>query len=114
IKEDFDATLRYKGATGHKADRRYWRKRSAHSPEPILDIDRRNTERGRSGCHARIRFKLKRADFIRLELAARTLGSTAFRAIIALTYAAFARVYDRFDIVLGVELANRSDVRAKQ
>ena len=47
-------------------------------------------------------------------MAARTLGSSAFRAIIALTYAAFARLYDRYDIVLGVELANRSDARAKQ
>ena len=42
------------------------------------------------------------------------MGSSTFRAIIALSYAAFARVYDRYDILLGLELANRSDARAKQ
>jgi amino acid adenylation domain-containing protein len=112
--ELLDAERRYTASNGHEADRDYWLERVAHWPEPLLDIDRRNTERARSGCHARITFTLKRADFTRLEMAARTLGSTAFRAIIALTYAAFARLYDRFDIVLGVELANRSDARAKQ
>ena len=47
------------------------------------------------------RFTLKRADFTRLETAARALGSSAFRAMLALTYVAFARLYDRSDIVLG-------------
>ena len=42
------------------------------------------------------------------------MGSTAFRAIIALTYVAFARLYDRSEIVLGLELANRSDAQTKQ
>ncbi len=41
-------------------------------------------------------------------------GHLAFRAIIALSYAAFARLYDRYDIVLGLELGNRPDARARQ
>src|SRR6185312_2455424 len=59
-------------------------------------------------------FSLKRADFNRLDQAASRTGSSAFRAIIALTFAAFARLYDRYDIVLGLELANRADERTKQ
>jgi amino acid adenylation domain-containing protein len=42
------------------------------------------------------------------------LGSSAFRAIIALTYVAFSRLYDRHDIALGIELAYRPDAKAKQ
>ena len=83
-------------------------------PGPLLETNRQKTERARSGRHARNSFKLKRIDFVRLEAAARRLGSSTFRAIIALSYVAFARVYDRYDILLGLELANRSDARAKQ
>ena len=63
---------------------------------------------------ARTTFKLKRADFNRLEAAARALNSSAARAIIALSYAAFARLYDRYDLVLGIELAFRSNPKLKQ
>ena len=92
----------------------YWLEQLAHWPGPLLETNRQKTERARSGRHARNSFKLKRSDFARLEAAARRLGSSTFRAIIALSYAAFARVYDRYDILLGLELANRSDARAKQ
>ena len=112
--ELLDAERRYTASSGHEADRGYWLEQFAQWPGPLLEINRQNTERAKSGCHARITFTLKRADFTRLETAARKLGSSAFRAIIALTYAAFARLYDRYDIVLGLELANRSDARAKQ
>lgn len=112
--EVLDAERRYTASTGHEADRAYWLQEFAQWPGPLLEINRQNTERAKSGRHARITFTLKRADFTRLEMAARQLGSSAFRAIIALTYAAFARLYDRYDIVLGLELANRSDARSKQ
>jgi amino acid adenylation domain-containing protein len=105
---------RYAASSGHDADRIYWLERFAHWHGPLLEIDRRNTERARSGCHARIAFSLKRTDFTRLETAARKLGSSVFRAIVALTYVAFARLYDCSDIVLCLELANRSDARDKQ
>lgn len=108
-----DAEWHYAASTDYELDRDYWLERIARRPEPFLEIDRRNTERGRSGCPARSRFTLKRADFARLETAAHVLGSSAFPAMIALTYAAFARLYDRFDIVLGRELANRSDATVK-
>ena len=109
-----DAEGHYAASNDHEADRAYWLERFVHRPEPLLELDRRNTERGRSGRNARIAFTLKRVVFTRLESTARTLGSSAFRAIIALTYAAFARLYDRSDIVVGLELANRSDAMAKQ
>ena len=112
--ELLDAERRYMSSAGHEADRSYWLEQFAQWPGPLLEVDRRNTERARSGSHARIGFVLKRADFTRLETAARKMGSSAFRAIIALSYAAFARLYDRYDIVLGLELANRPDARAKQ
>ncbi len=105
---------RYAASNDHNVDRAYWLERFAHWPGPLLDIDRGNTERAKSGRPARIEFALKRADFTRLQTAARSLGSTVFHLIIALTYAAFARLYHRYDIVLGLELANRSDATAKQ
>ena len=77
-------------------------------------MDRRNTERARSGVHARTGFTLKRSDFARLETTARALNSSAVRAMAVLTYVALARLYDRYDIVLGVELAVRPNTRAKQ
>ena len=112
--ELLDAERRYTASNGHEADRDYWLQQFSQWPGPLLDINRRNTERAKSGRHARITFTLKRADFMRLETAARHVGSSVFRTIIALTYVAFARLYGRYDIVLGVELANRSDARAKQ
>src|SRR5262249_10878258 len=83
-------------------------------PGPLLETGRHNTERARSGVHARTSFTLKRADFTRLETTARELSSSAFRAIVALSYVAFARLYDRYDMVLGLELANRPDARTRQ
>ena len=112
--ELLDAERRYMSSASHDADRSYWLEQFAQWPGPLLEVDRRNTERARSGSHERIGFALKRADFTRLETAARKMGSSAFRAIIALSYAAFARLCDRYDIVLGLELANRPDARAKQ
>ena len=112
--ELLDAERRYTASKGYEADRAYWLEQLAHWPGPLLETNRQKTERARSGRHARNSFKLKRSDFARLEAAARRLGSSTFRAIIALSYAAFARVYDRYDILLGLELANRSDARAKQ
>ncbi len=112
--ELLDAERRYATSADHETDRAYWLERFGHWPGPLLETDWEATERGKSGCHARITFTLKRADFTRLETAARSLGSSAFRAIIALSYVAFSRLYDRSDIVLDLELAHRSDARAKQ
>ena len=109
-----DADRRYAASSDHAVDRAYWLERFAQRPGPLLELDRGNTERAKSGCHERITFTLKRSDFARLETAARSLGSSAFRAIIALTYVAFARLYDRSEIVLGLELANRPDAKTKQ
>jgi amino acid adenylation domain-containing protein len=104
----------YEQSADHARDRSYWLARFAHLPESLLPADRESSERGRSGRHARITFTLPRSDFARLERAAKAMGSAASRAIIALTYAAFARFYDREHIVLGIELANRSSAVAKQ
>jgi enterobactin synthetase component F len=112
--EQLDAERRYTASSDHAADRDYWMDGFDHWPRPLLDINRQNTERARSGNHARISFTLKRADFTRLKTAARALGSSEFRAIIALTYAAFARLYNRSDIVFGLELASRPDAKTKQ
>ena len=109
-----DAERRYAASSDHTIDRTYWLEHFAQRPEPLLELDRGNTERAKSGCHTRISFTLKRSDFARLETAARSLGSSAFRAIIALSYVAFARLYDRSEIVLGIELANRFDTKTKQ
>ena len=112
--ELMDIERHYTNSEGYEAARRYWLEKFAEWPGPLLDVDRRSTERSKSGCHARIDITLKRSDFTRLEMTARKMGSSAFRAIIALSYAAFARLYDRYDIVLGLELANRPDPKTKQ
>ena len=104
----------YLASEAHAVDRRYWLDTFANWPGPLLDGNRQNSERERSGVHSRLEFKLRRPDFERLNESARRLGSSASRVIIAISYAAFARVYDRYDLVLGVELANRSDPRSRQ
>ena len=109
-----DRERRYAASSDYEVDRAYWLERLAHWPGPLLEVNRENTERGKSGCAARTSFTLKRANFSRIETAARNLGSSVSRAITALTYVAFSRLYDRSDLVLGVELANRPDVRTKQ
>ena len=112
--EILDRERRYTNSKDYDADRDYWLARLAQWPGPLLETNRENTERGKSGRSARISFSLKRADFARLETAARALGSSAFRAIIALTYVAFSRLYDRPDIALGIELAYRPDAKTKE
>jgi amino acid adenylation domain-containing protein len=112
--ELLDVERRYCESNIHEVDRGYWLEQFAKWPGPLHEAKRQNTERAKSGRHARITFRLKRADFTRLDSAASELGSSAFRAIIALTFAAFARLYDRYDIVLGLELANRPDEKTKQ
>ena len=112
--EILDRERRYAASPDYEVDRAYWSERLAHWPGPLLDVNRENTERSKSGRAARIAFTLKRADFARLETAARKLDSSVFRAITALTYVAFLRLYGRSDLVLGFELANRPDIRSKQ
>lgn len=108
------AERRYAASSDYEADRAYWVAQLAQRPGPLLETHRRHSERGRSGCHARTGFTLRRADFERLERAARAVGSSPFRAVIALTYAAFAALYDRAGFVMGLELANRSTPSEKR
>ena len=112
--EILDRERHYTNSKDYDLDRAYWLERLAQWPGPLLETSRENTERGKSGRPARISFSLKRADFARLEKTAGALGSSAFRAIIALTYVAFSRLYDRYDIAFGIELAYRPDAKAKQ
>jgi enterobactin synthetase component F len=112
--EILDRERRYIASRDYEVDRAYWSERLAHWPGPLLDVNRENSERSKSGRAARIAFTLKRADFARLESAARKAGSSVVRAIIALSYVAFSRLYDRPDLVLGFELANRPDRRSKE
>jgi amino acid adenylation domain-containing protein len=110
----FDLEQHYTASENHARDRGYWLEQFARWPGPLVETDRQNTERARSGVHGRVSFALKPAEFSKLEFAARSLNSSAARAILALTYVAFARLYGRYDIVLGFELANRSDAMANQ
>lgn len=112
--ELLDEERRYIASQAYATDRDFWIDEFAQWPGPLHEGSRQHTERANSGRHARIAFTLKRADFDRLDQTARQLGSSTFRAIIALAFAAFARLYNRYDIVLGLELANRSDAKAKQ
>ena len=104
----------YTTSDDHEADRRYWLERFSRLPPPFVEGNRRKTERSRSGCHGRLAFTLGRTNFAKLDTAARRLDSSVFRVIVALTYVAFARVYDRYDLVLGLELARRQDAKLRQ
>ena len=44
-----DAERRYAASSDHAADRAYWLERFAHWPGPLLELDRGNTERAKSG-----------------------------------------------------------------
>jgi amino acid adenylation domain-containing protein len=112
--EILDSERRYAASEESKLDRGFWLKLFADRPDPLLEVERRNTERARSGRHARVKFNLSDADFTKMTAIARSVGSSEFRLIIALVYVAFARLYNRFDLVLGLELANRSNSGAKQ
>ena len=90
--ELLEAERRYTASASYDADSKYWREQFLRWPGPLHEIDRGNTERIKSGRPARTSFTLKRSDFARLESVSRQLGSSAFRAIIALTFAAFARL----------------------
>jgi hypothetical protein len=85
------------------ADRSYGVRNFKQWPGPLHETDKKYTERAESGRHAKIAFTSKRADFIRLA-AAHQLKSSPFRAIVALSFAAFGRLYERSDIVLGSNL----------
>ena len=112
--EILERERRYAASSEYDVDRAYWSDRLAQWSGPLLEVNRENSERSKSGRATRISFRLARGDFTRLEATARNLGSSVTRAIIALTYTAFSRLYDRSDLVLGIELADRPDARTKQ
>ena len=64
--EILDRERRYTNSKDYEADRAYWLAALAQWPGPLLETNRENTERGKSGRGARILFSLKRADFVRL------------------------------------------------
>ncbi len=63
--EILDREGRYTSSKEYEADHAYWLERLAHWPGPLLEVNRENTERSRSGRPARISFKLTRPDFTR-------------------------------------------------
>ena len=109
-----DEEAEYTHSDAYEDDRRFWLEQAASWPAPLLDVERRRSDRAQSGLVQRTGFTLKRVDFERLAAASEAMRVTPFRAIIALNYVAFARLYDRHDILLGVELANRSKPGARQ
>jgi nonribosomal peptide synthetase DhbF len=103
-----EAEETYRGSAAYAADRRYWLDRFAALPEPMFANDLRASDRARSGRPTRLAAKLERSDFERFGRLARSHGSSAFKATVALVHLAFSRLYGNTDIVFGVPLANRA------
>jgi hypothetical protein len=72
-----DLERHYLASKRNADDQRYWRGQFSRWPGPLLETDRQNTERARSGVHGRISFVLRRPDFSKLESAARTTSCSA-------------------------------------
>jgi enterobactin synthetase component F len=86
----------------------YWRARLANLPDPLLDPDRRSSDRFVSGRPARSRTLLDAATFDALRATSRDLATTPFPVIIALIHIAFARLHETWDLVSGLALDNRA------
>ena len=108
--EELVATQRrYLDLAIYQQDKEYWLDQVQHWPEPLIATHSRQSERARSGVHAREQFRVDFASFAKLFYAANCLHISVAELITALASLVFSRLYDRTDFVLGVELARRSD-----
>jgi enterobactin synthetase component F len=103
----------YLDSKAYQADLAYWTTRLSNPPDPLLDADRSQTERSRSGRPHSLTQSISPADFARLTEAAAALGSSVPRLALALSYIAIARLYDTTDIVIGTPSHNRATQAAK-
>ena len=104
----------YHGSAAYESDRAYWQSRFEHMPDPLVQADRANTEARRTGRAQRRAFSVAREDFDRFERHARALGSSAFGALVTLTYVAFMRLYECDDLVLGLGYHQRRTAALRQ
>jgi amino acid adenylation domain-containing protein len=100
--------MEYRNSARYAKDRDYWLNRFSTLPPPLIDGDRRESERAKSGRPSRLRFAVGRHAFARLEGMAKTHGATLFKCLIAIVHVAFSRLYDANDLVFGVPLSNRT------
>ena len=103
-----DAERDYGNSVRFKDDGAYWLERFADLPTPVIEGDRLNSERSRSGRPARIDFHIEKTVWDSLERLAKANRSTAFKAVIVLIYLAFSRLYGVEDLGFGIPLANRT------
>ena len=97
----------YLASDEHPSDRAYWLGRFHTLPEPLVEGDRRRTERAKSGRPVRLRFTLTRACVQRMQAKAKGLDVTIYSVVVAFVYIALSRLYRKSDLVLGLPLANR-------
>jgi len=114
IGEVVEADQNYRRSTRYQVDQEYWKGRFSTLPEVLLQGDRRDTERARSGRSKRIRHIISKCEFDRLEAIAKSLGSTAPRIFLVFAYVAFSRLYRINDFVLGFALHGRITPKSKQ
>jgi len=104
----------YLGSNAYETDLAYWTARLEDLPEPLVEIDRGKSERGRSGRPERVCHPISHEDFGHLKEAAAALGSSVPRLALALTYAGISRLYGVNDVVIGTPMHNRSMQAAKR
>ena len=102
-----EAETEYRKSARYDDDRDYWLARFSDLPASLIEGDRRQTERSKSGRPSRLSFRIGRDAFARLEALAKAEGSTLFKVIVALVYLTIGRLYDAHDLAFGIPLANR-------
>jgi len=104
----------YLGSNAYQTDLAYWNSRLENLPEPLIETDRSQSERGRSGRPIRVAHPIPPEAFARLQETATSLGSSVPRLALALTYVGISRLYGVTDIVIGSPMHNRATQLAKQ
>jgi enterobactin synthetase component F len=104
----------YLDSNAYQADLAYWTNRLDNLPEPLVDADRRKTERSRSGRSRRLSYVIAPEDFARLKQCAAAHGASVPRLVLALAYVGIARLYGVNDMVIGTPSHNRATQAAKR
>ncbi len=104
----------YLASDQYGVDQSYWMKRFTDPPDPIVGSDPRLTERLLSGRPNSLGYEFTNADAAKLGALVSLHGVSEFKIILTLIWICFCRLYQRQEIVIGVPLANRRDLQARQ
>lgn len=91
----------YAGSSAMAEDLAFWQERLAHLPEPLFDTIVSD------GTRATARLEVSAERYAALAEAARSIGTTVHRALVAITGLAIGRRFGRRDLMIGMALHGR-------